>query len=323
MSCTKPLNAILYALEEYPDAGQPKIENISFIVDLISYNQLGTTVFDDRYIRMPCGLVSSYVCSKREDLLPENPEVPDNSCDECTQNHMFRQKKSDLTKFSIYEYYILTKVLTKAGQMDDEELFNYTDSFEISPDTDMNGIVPLRNFSLNSADAEKLKFFGFSNITEEQEFVRDINLFSKEVSQMGRPDKVLVNWKLGELKDKFPEDCKDLFYDIYLAWDEAFRLLIKDYHIFADVLGRQFCENYCIVTNECGSSEYSDIVKYAGEDYHLKLKEICDFLTDENKFSKARKSSDKAFIEIMKSCNNSLHKKYLKRNALSKDTLTY
>jgi hypothetical protein len=85
------------------------------------------------------------------------------------------------------------------------------------------------------------------------------------------------------------------------------------------LLRRQFCENYCIATNECGSTHYSSLVKCAYDDYTVKIRDICDFLLDGDKFSgiSPQKSSDKAFIELMKSCSNSLHIKKHKLDAFS------
>lgn len=325
MSCTKSLNAIIYALERYPDAGRNNIIYVPFIVDLISYNQIGTTILDDTYLRMPYGPVSASACDKSEALLSAGPKEPEGAGDDSPDVTSHLKKKPDLSKFSIYEYYLLTKVLKKAGEMGNDELSGYAGSFKLCLGADESGTIPLKKFYLDSDDAERLSYFGFSHISEEQEFTRGINLFSKEISRMGRPDPVLVDWKLNEIRDKFPESFGDIFYEIYLAWDEAFRLLVKDYHIFADVLGRQFCENYCITTNECGSSEYSALVKCAHDDYSIKIKEICDFLLDGGKFSgkSPKKTSDKAFIELMKSCNNSLHIKKLKLDALSNGGLPF
>ncbi|UUX93168.1 Panacea domain-containing protein [Methanoplanus endosymbiosus] len=317
------MNAIMYAFEKYPDAGQDRIVNIPFLIDLISYNQIGTTILDNTYLRMPYGPVSAYAYSKMEELLSANMRLKKVSGDESGDAASLLQKRQDLSRFSIYEYYLLNKVLSKAGDMECEEFSDYINSFNLSSEAEGLGTIPLKEFYLDSDDAGKLSSFGFSHITEEQEFTRSINLFSKEVSGMGRPDKVLVNWKLNEIRDKFPEYSGDLFYDIYLDWDEAFRLLVKDYHVFADVLGRQFCENYCITTNECSSSEYSSLVQCAHDDYSLKIKEISDFLADDDNFSKKLpgKNSDKAFIELIKSCNNSLNVTKLKMDTPSDGSL--
>jgi hypothetical protein len=319
MSCTKSLNAIFYALERYPDAGSNKIIYIPFIVDLISYNQIGTTILDDTYLRMPYGPVSAYAYDRSEEYFSADLSESESAGKDSLNVTSLLKKKPDLSKFSIYEYYLLLKVLSKAMDMENGELSGYVSSFKLCSAADESETIPLKKFYLDSDDAGKLSCFGFSHISEEQEFTRSINLFSREVSRMGRPDPVLVNWKLGEIRDKFPESSGDLFYENYLAWDEAFRLLVKDYHIFADVLGRQFCENYCIATNECGSTHYSSLVKCAYDDYTVKIRDICDFLLDGDKFSgiSPQKSSDKAFIELMKSCSNSLHIKKHKLDAFS------
>ena len=47
MERVKRLNALLYAMEEYPDIGRTKLMKFVFFTDLIHYNNYGNTLLDD------------------------------------------------------------------------------------------------------------------------------------------------------------------------------------------------------------------------------------------------------------------------------------
>jgi uncharacterized phage-associated protein len=57
MKREKQINALLYALEEYPDIGRVKLMKFVFLADLVMYNHRGETLLEDEYIRMPHGPV--------------------------------------------------------------------------------------------------------------------------------------------------------------------------------------------------------------------------------------------------------------------------
>ncbi|KQC10161.1 MAG: hypothetical protein APR55_09525 [Methanolinea sp. SDB] len=57
MKRNKQVNAILYAIEEYPGIGRTKLMKFVFFVDLIIFNRRGETLLEDEYIRMPFGPV--------------------------------------------------------------------------------------------------------------------------------------------------------------------------------------------------------------------------------------------------------------------------
>jgi len=57
MKKNKQINAILFAIEEYPDIGRTKLMKFVFFVDLSIYNRTGATLLEDEYIRMPFGPV--------------------------------------------------------------------------------------------------------------------------------------------------------------------------------------------------------------------------------------------------------------------------
>ena len=57
MKKNKQINAILFAIEEYPDIGRTKLMKFVFFVGLSIYNRTGATLLEDEYIRMPFGPV--------------------------------------------------------------------------------------------------------------------------------------------------------------------------------------------------------------------------------------------------------------------------
>ena len=60
MKMKKQVNALLYAIEEYPDIGRTKLMKFIFFVDLVIYNRRGTTLLEDEYVRMQHGPVPPY-----------------------------------------------------------------------------------------------------------------------------------------------------------------------------------------------------------------------------------------------------------------------
>lgn len=307
----KSLNALLYAIKEYPSVGRTHIVKIPFLVDLISYNQLGTTFLDDTYLRMPYGPVSSYALSKTDEFFIKFDEDLD-----CTSRALSNgnkkysyipRKEPDLNNFDPYEFYIFTKVLKKVSHMYATDISDYTHELKLWLNNKDLETIPLEQFYLSPDEAETLVLYGFSNIIQEQQFTREINLFSREVSKMAKPDLKDINLKLDQFLDKFPMEYENLYYDIYLAWDDVFRLLIKNYPNLAADLGKQFCENYCITTNESGHDEYKDFVKIAHSDYHVKIEQTYDLILNEEDASILHdKILDNAYIQLMKSSYNSL-----------------
>jgi|GEM_PF-1190073 len=55
MKTKKQINALLYAIEEYPEIGRTKLMKFVFFVDLVMYNRKGETLLQDEYVRMPHG----------------------------------------------------------------------------------------------------------------------------------------------------------------------------------------------------------------------------------------------------------------------------
>jgi len=51
------IQALLYAISQYPDIGRTKLMKFIFLTDLVWYNQHNETVFEDEYVRMPKGPV--------------------------------------------------------------------------------------------------------------------------------------------------------------------------------------------------------------------------------------------------------------------------
>jgi hypothetical protein len=60
MKMKKQVNALLYAIEEYPDIGRTKLMKFIFFVDLVIYNRRGTTLLENEYVRMQHGPVPPY-----------------------------------------------------------------------------------------------------------------------------------------------------------------------------------------------------------------------------------------------------------------------
>jgi uncharacterized phage-associated protein len=60
MKMKKQVNALLYAIEEYPDIGRTKLMKFIFFVDLVIYNRRGTTILENEYVRMQHGPVPPY-----------------------------------------------------------------------------------------------------------------------------------------------------------------------------------------------------------------------------------------------------------------------
>ena len=315
MPFTKPLNALLYAVKQYPSVGRTQIVKFPFLVDLVAYNQLGTTILDDTYIRMPHGPVSSYAFNKTDGL--ECYIEKHLGCKILTypngqiKYHYSLKKEPDLNQFSLYETYIFTKILKAISKRHATDISDYTHELKLWKEGEELGIIPIEQFFLNHTEANTLSEYGFSNISQEQQFTREIYMFAKKISSTNSLEIVEINKKLDTFLDKFPVEFDKIYYDVYLAWDDVFRLLVKECRPLASEVGRLFCENYCIVTNEYKNSEYKDIVKIAKSDYRLKIEEMYNYLLSEtSKNTLKDEVLDKALIELMQSSRKSLYRTY-------------
>jgi uncharacterized phage-associated protein len=113
MKTTKQINALLYAIEEYPEIGRTKLMKFVFFVDLVMYNRKGETLLQDEYIRMPHGPVPPIAYT----LTACSNEFFTVSQVQIYQNDRYREyrftslKKADMSLFDNEQKIIFDKVL--------------------------------------------------------------------------------------------------------------------------------------------------------------------------------------------------------------------
>ena len=113
MKTTKQINALLYAIEEYPEIGRTKLMKFVFFVDLVMYNRKGETLLQDEYSRMPHGPVPPIAYT----LTACSNEFFTVSQVQIYQNDRYREyrftslKKADMSLFDNEQKIIFDKVL--------------------------------------------------------------------------------------------------------------------------------------------------------------------------------------------------------------------
>ena len=148
MKREKQINALLYAMEEYPDIGRVKLMKFVFLADLVTYNHRGETLLEDEYIRMPHGPVppvayaltsgsNAYFTVSRIRLSPER-----------FQYRFQPLKKANRALFSKDEKNVFKQVLEILGKNTATAISTLTHKLTLWKNVENGHPIPLELFQL-------------------------------------------------------------------------------------------------------------------------------------------------------------------------------
>lgn len=152
----KLINAILYAIEEFPDIGKTRLMKFVFFVDLISYNETGQTLLEDEYKRMPWGPVpyESFCLTGFSNRFFDVEEVqltPEK------KRFIFPLKvKSNHSIFSEKEIELFNRILRLFKKMSAEEISDFTHQFSLWKNIEDQELIPLKMFKLDEYERFQL-----------------------------------------------------------------------------------------------------------------------------------------------------------------------
>jgi uncharacterized phage-associated protein len=169
----KLINALLYAIDDFPDIGKTRLMKFVFFVDLISYNENEQTLLEDEYKKMSWGPVpdksfsltgfsNDYFDVEEVQLTPEK------------KRFVFPLKvHSNRNVFSEKQIELFNKILRLFKKMSAEEISEFTHQFSLWKNVRDQELIPLTLFKLD--DYEYFHFMSLLAYDEATELSREIS----------------------------------------------------------------------------------------------------------------------------------------------------
>jgi len=159
MKTEKQLNALLYAIEQYPEIGRTKLMKFVFFVDLLRYNQTHDTFLEDDYIHLPNGPVPEIGFSYTEQS-NGHWEIEKLVSDPERYTYRFRTRKpADLTHFTDDDLRLFNVVIRTLKTYRSETISAYTHRFDLWKDGANGEVIAKEKLQLEEYDYEDLKSF--------------------------------------------------------------------------------------------------------------------------------------------------------------------
>jgi len=263
----KLINALLYAVEHNGRIGRTKLLKFIFFVDLIYYNQRGTTLCGTTYIRMPKGPAeaaafqltfesSAYLDVKAPTAkaYPGRRTSGNRSRSRSYESYAYYPKvQADLSLFTPYERVLLWTVLQWMKLKSADHISDITHQFRLWKEFSDGEEIPLERFQLNRRERMYLEQSGLHVDGFERTFCTGILPLSTEVAGALHPLNAERIATVEEVLDRFiaayPLPALEIFYDAYLAWDDAYRSTLRQNPSHALALATEGCDALCFVSH--------------------------------------------------------------------------
>ncbi len=267
MQKKKLINALLYAVERGGRIGRTKLLKFIFFVDLIYYNQRGATLCGTTYIRMPKGPAeaaafqltfepSAYLDVKAPTAkaYPGRRTSGSRSRGRSYESYTYYPRvQADLSLFTPYERVLLWTVLQWMKLKSADHISDITHQFRLWKEFSDGEEIPLERFRLNSSELAYLERCGLHADGFERTFCTGILPLSTEVCDALHPLKAERIAAIEEVLNSFiatyPLPALEIFYDAYLAWDDAYRSTLHHNPSHATALATEGCDALCFVSH--------------------------------------------------------------------------
>mgnify|MGYP001040317264 FL=1 len=294
----KLINALLYAVEHDGRIGRTKLLKFIFFVDLIYYNQRGTTLCGTTYIRMPKGPAEAaafQLTSESNAYFDVKAPTANAHTGRRAPGGSFRRNpyesyeyrpksKADLTIFTPYERVLLWSVLQWMKFKKTDLISDISHYFRLWKEFSDGEDIPLEYFQLNRRERMYLEQSGLHADGFERTFCTGILPLSTEVADALHPLNAERIATVEEVLDSFiaayPLPALEIFYDAYLAWDDAYRSMLRHNPSHAPALATEGCDALCFVSHVV--AKHMIPIVYREE----QLREFCD--TAERRFNAER-----------------------------------
>lgn len=267
MQKKKLINALLYAVERGGRIGRTKLLKFIFFVDLIYYNQRGATLCGTTYIRMPKGPAeaaafqltfepSAYLDVKAPTAkaYPGRRTSGSRSRGRSYESYTYYPRvQADLSLFTPYERVLLWTILQWMKLKSADHISDITHQFRLWKEFSDGEEIPLERFRLNSSELAYLERCGLHADGFERTFCTGILPLSTEVCDALHPLKAERIAAIEEVLNSFiatyPLPALEIFYDAYLAWDDAYRSTLHHNPSHATALATEGCDALCFVSH--------------------------------------------------------------------------
>lgn len=258
----KKIHAMLYAITRDSHIGRTKLMKFIFFVDLIHYNQRGSTLFDSTYIRMPQGSVeaTSFSLAGESNLFFSVKYLRPRTG--AYEMYRFREKMDpDMGLFSPYERTLLESVFSILKPLSAKKISDVNHQLRLWREFTDGDEIPTEHLELNDAEIALLEEHGFFIDGFHRRFCRTMPALAAEIAGAVAPlpgERIAsVEDQLDALLREYPSSL-DVFYDAYLAWDDAFRTALASDPSRTQELTEMCSEALCYVFCTISAKETSE-----------------------------------------------------------------
>ena len=176
MKTEKQLNALIYAIEEYPQIGRTKLMKFVFFVDLFRYNQTGDTLLEDEYIHLPNGPVPdigySYTDNSNAYLKVTQEQFDPERC----IYHYTPRKKSDISLFSEDDIKLFDVVIETLKRHNATLVSDLTHNFRLWKEARNSDIITKDRLRLDDYEYDELEsFFYYLHAVKSAKELRELS----------------------------------------------------------------------------------------------------------------------------------------------------
>jgi len=176
MKTEKQLNALIYAIEQYPRIGRTKLMKFVFLVDLFMYNNRGQTLLEDSYLRLPNGPVPDIGFSYTDNL-NAHFTVKTEPCDPERIIYQYTPlRKSDLSTFSDKEKQLFDTIIRSLKSHKTEQISELTHRFSLWKEAKNGEVIPVSDLKLDEYEYDDLEsFVYFTDAIADAKKIEDIS----------------------------------------------------------------------------------------------------------------------------------------------------
>lgn len=176
MKTEKQLNALIYAIEQYPRIGRTKLMKFVFLVDLFMYNNRGQTLLEDSYLRLPNGPVPDIGFSYTDNS-NAHFTVKTEPCDPERVIYQYTPlRKFDLSTFSDKERQLFDTIIRSLKSHKTEQISELTHRFSLWKEAKNGDIIPVSDLKLNAYEYDDLEsFVYFTDAIADAKKIQDIS----------------------------------------------------------------------------------------------------------------------------------------------------
>jgi len=184
----KQLQAMIYAIEHYPEINRTKLMKYIFFIDLFTYNKTSNTLLEDCYIRLPNGPVPKYgfEYTRQEFMLSVSSKKLFDIKKITTENGYYYQFKlkegvhTDLSKFSEGEIDLLALTLETVKSRKTAYLSNLSHTYDLWKNYHDGYNINLSDFRLSPDELEHLE-----TILNTKKYLNTLNQEKEDLEKEG------------------------------------------------------------------------------------------------------------------------------------------